>query len=58
MREYRVSYGNGQVNYPGDLAACKRELADMDQYREYAYVQRYEPGSADCPGEWVRLPSG
>jgi hypothetical protein len=52
---YRVNYGNGQVNNQKTLAACRREISDMDLYKEFAYVQRYAAGSADSPGEWVRV---
>lgn len=47
---YRVNYGNGQVNQHKSLAACRREIAEMDLYKEFAYVQRYMGD-----GEWVRV---
>lgn len=52
---YRVNYGNGQVNYQPSLAACRREISGMELYKKQAFIQRYEAGSADCPGEWVRV---
>jgi hypothetical protein len=53
--KYRVNYGNGQVNQHKSLADCRREIAEMDLYKEFAFVQQYSAGSADSPGEWVRV---
>jgi hypothetical protein len=47
---YRVNYGNGQVSGKQSLAACKREIAEMDLYKEFASVQRYVGD-----GMWVRV---
>lgn len=48
---YRVNYGNGQVwEVPGGRKACEAEA----KANPGAWVQFYEPGTADCPGEWFR----
>ena len=51
---YRVNFGNGQVSNTYDT---KREACEVlwiaDEQGAYAWLQKYEAGSADCPGEWV-----
>lgn len=49
---YRINYGNGQVEYPGSLAKCKRALADIHRIPGGggAYIQRREPFTCD----WFR----
>lgn len=50
---YRVNYGNGQVSRDFDTRQeAEAHIASMDQYRDFAFVQRYETGSADEPGDW------
>lgn len=50
MTRYRVNYGNGQVNSHKSLADCRREIAGMDLYKEFAFIQRYIGD-----GEWARV---
>jgi hypothetical protein len=46
---YRVNYGNGQVQNLPSKKECLRHIAEMDQYREYAFVQFY------TDGEWFSI---
>lgn len=47
---YRVNYGNGQVEYPGDKRACLRWIANLTQYQSLAFVEWRDPDT----GEWFR----
>lgn len=58
---YRVNYGNGQVGCTiPDLETAER-VADLERganrgaYAPFIYLQRYIVGSADEPGEWIRV---
>jgi hypothetical protein len=51
---YRVNYGNGQVSDAGTLEQAKRELAQLTQYRAFAFIQVRIVGTADEPGDWFR----
>lgn len=49
--EYRINYGNGQVS--STFASRKAVWEAYDRNGEaFAWVQKYEPGTADEPGEW------
>lgn len=58
---YRVNYGNGQVGPVVPERTTAERLANMERetnrgaYAPFVFVQRYEVGSADAPGEWVRV---
>lgn len=49
---YRVNYGQGQVS---GLLSRKEAQRHAQVSGCGAFVQRYEPGDAECPGVWVRL---
>jgi hypothetical protein len=50
---YRILWGNGQVAWEGNsLKAAKSELANVQRESPGAFLQFYEPGSADAPGDW------
>ena len=55
MRDYRISFGNGQVLELGsDLKAARREL-ETHRSNGYARLQFFDPGTADDPGDWFNL---
>lgn len=60
MSSWRANFGNGQVQYAPSRAEALRVIQQLDRYREYAFVERYEGGSADDPGDWfpVRVGGG
>jgi hypothetical protein len=58
MSSWRVNFGNGQVQYAPSRAEALRAIQQLDRYREYAFVERYEGGSADEPGDWFPIRRG
>jgi hypothetical protein len=48
---YRVNYGNGQVEYPGGLKACRQFLTTCDGF---AFVQQLDLET----GDWFRVKGG
>ncbi len=52
---YRINFGNGQVHGTFETYAdCMRALMSCNP-DAYTFVQRYESGSADAPGDWVTV---
>ena len=48
MTTARVNFGNGQVNYAGSLAACRRYLSELrDEYAGSAFLERRDPETGD-----------
>lgn len=49
---YRINYGNGQVS--GTYTSLKAAVAELrtDPYRASIWIERYDAGSADDPGDW------
>lgn len=39
MSRYRVNYGQGQVWYCRSVSEAMRHIADMDLYREFAFIE-------------------
>lgn len=55
---FRLNYGNGQVGpTKRDYSEAKRELVSLRNidHAESFRIERYEAGTADAPGDWVRL---
>lgn len=53
---YRVNYGNGQVSNTFEKRAeALQHLRDSLRDNGYAFLQRYEAGSADDPGDWFKV---
>lgn len=48
MSDYRVSFGNGQVHYAGDKAACLRFIRDHGDGSTYLQFRDWETD------EWFR----
>ena len=44
QKNYRVNYGQGQVSNTMTLADCKRHISEMDQYGQFAFIERREGG--------------
>lgn len=57
---YRINYGNGQVSETfRDLRAAMRALrAESGSVGHPACIERYEPGTADDPGDWFPIGIG
>lgn len=53
---YRVNYGNGQVSptYRRRTHA-QRHLREQAMQSAFMFIEYYMAGSADDPGEWVRV---
>jgi hypothetical protein len=51
-RLFRVNYGNGQVGDMCTLAEARRELGQKNMYPAFAFLEVYELGTADEPGDW------
>jgi hypothetical protein len=49
MQRYRISYGNGQVHYPGSAKECVRQIRAYDLGNTSVTVQEQVD-----PGEWRR----
>lgn len=49
---WRINYGQGQVDA---VASKKAGVAALRLCDGYAYLQRYETGTADDPGMWVTV---
>ena len=55
--DYRINYGNGQVSKSFEsLRVAKRELEALNDPN--AYLQFYDPGCSEDPGDWWRYKDG
>jgi hypothetical protein len=53
---YRVNYSNGQVSKTFETKhEAFAHIEAMDQYQAFAFVEFYDPGTADAPGDWFRI---
>lgn len=55
---YRINYGNGQVS--GTYTSLKAAVAELrsDPYRTLMWIERYDAGYADEPGDWFTTVRG
>jgi len=55
---YRINYANGQVSgtYSSYEAVKRALLAERSfPWAKSFWIQRYDAGTADDPGDWVRI---
>ncbi len=54
-KRIRINLGNGQVWYSPTPLSVAEHIAMAHRLSGHAFVEVYQPGSADAPGEWFPL---